>query len=59
MSILKDAERQNVMIVCERREDGSRFVHYTTASQEALRLLKTTSPDHYRPLYLIRVRPKQ
>ena len=53
--ILKDAERPLVMIVCERR-DGTRFNHFTSTSIEAIRLLRTTSPDFYRPLYLVRVK---
>ena len=54
--ILKAAEQQNVMIICERKYDGSRFTHYTSSWREALRLLRDTSPNHYRPLYLIRVK---
>jgi hypothetical protein len=53
--ILKDAERQTIIVICERAYDGSRFTHYTATSKEAVRLLKTTSPDFYRPLYLVRV----
>jgi hypothetical protein len=56
--ILKDAERQTVMIVCERKCDGSRFHHWTMTSKEAVRLLRNTSPDFYRPLYLVRIRPR-
>jgi hypothetical protein len=52
--ILKQAERQTIVVVCERR-DGSRFNHFTMTSKEAVRLLRNTSPGFYRPLYLIRV----
>lgn len=52
--ILKQAERQTIIVVCE-RSDGSRFNHFTMTSREAVRLLKNTSPGHYRPLYLIRI----
>ena len=55
--ILKDAEPKSTWIVCERR-DGSRFNHYTSTTREAIRLLRTTSPNHYRPLYLVRVKPR-
>jgi hypothetical protein len=51
--ILQDAKRPTVMIVCERR-DGTRFNHFSSTSVEAIRLLKTTSPDYYWPLYLVR-----
>jgi hypothetical protein len=55
--ILKQAEQQNIIIVCERKADGSRFNHLTASSKEAIRLLRNTSPDFYRPLYLIRIKP--
>ena len=57
--ILKDAERQNLMIVCERKLDGSRFNHFTTTSREAIRLLRNTSPGFYKPLYLVRVKERR
>lgn len=53
--ILKKAEPPRAMIICERMEDGSRFTHYTSTSLEALRLLRSTSGGHYRPLYLVRI----
>ncbi len=54
--ILKDRERQTYMIVCERLRDQSRFVEYTTTPREAVRLLRNTSPEHYRPLYIVRLK---
>lgn len=54
--ILKDRERQTYMIVCERLRDQSRFVEYTTTPREAVRLLRNTSPKHYRPLYIVRLK---
>lgn len=54
--IIRQAERDRIMIVCERLEDGSRFIHYTSTSVEALRILRALGAGHYRPLYLIRVK---
>lgn len=56
--ILKQAERDRIMIVCERLEDGSRFMHYTATTVEALRMLRALGVGFYRPLYLVRVKQK-
>jgi len=55
--ILRDITLPKAMVICERLEDGSRFTEYTSTSVEAVRLLRSTSPAYYRPLYLIRIKP--